>query len=67
MFFHYCWELRVLIVSHFSCLVHNSLCIAFSLTLRLILGNVPQKDFTAEPVYVVPNKMLKCEMSIAGQ
>ena len=48
VFFRCCWELWVLIVSHSSCLVGNSLSIAFSLMLRLVLGNVPQKEFTAE-------------------
>lgn len=57
----------MLIVSHSPRLVGNSPSIAFLLVLRLILGNVPQKEFTDEPVCVVPNKMLRCEMSVTGQ
>lgn len=66
VFFHYCWELWVLIMSHTSCLVGFSLSIAFSLMLKLILGNVPRKSSLLN-ICVVPNKMLRCEMSFTEQ
>lgn len=55
----------MLIVSHSSHLVGNSLSICFSFMLRLLLGNVPQNS----PVNtcVVPNEMLRCEMSVTEQ